>query len=324
MIVFGSIAFERGCDSAYLRGVPIAFIVVWSSGFIAAKYGVDAAPPLGLLTLRFVLAVPVAVLLALRVPGWREAPLARLALVGVLLQGVQFGAAYSGLALGVHPALGSLIMLGLAPVVTTALSSWSGAERVGARTWALLAAGVLGVTVSLLPTLGEAHAGPAIALVVLGMLGLAGGTVLQKRWVGAADPRVSVATQLVAGCFVLAPIAFVSGQLSLEPSRELFLSAAWLAWPLSIGGMWLLIALLRRHDASIVGALLLAVPAVTAVMSLVILGDAIAPVSAVGLAVATAAVVKLVRPAPRERSADRRWRSRAALSRRTSYTPGPR
>jgi drug/metabolite transporter (DMT)-like permease len=311
-------------DSAYLHGVPIAFIVLWSSGYIAAKFGVDSAPALGLLTLRFLLAVPVAVLLALRVPNWREAPLGRLALVGVLLQGVQFGAGYSGLALGVHPALGSLIMLGLSPIVTTALSSWSGAERVGPRTWALLALGLLGVVISLEPTLGEADAGPAIGFVVLGMLGLAGGTVLQKRWVGKADPRVSVATQLVAGMVVLTPLAVVSGQLSLEPSAKLVLSAAWLAWPLSIGGTWLLVALLHRHDASIVGALLLAVPAVTALMSVVILGDALAPVSALGLAVATAAVVKLVRPAPRVRSADRRWRSRFAPLRRTSYTPDPR
>lgn len=315
---------NEGRDSAYLDSVPIAFIVLWSSGYIAAKYGVDSAPALGLLTLRFVLAVPVAVLLALRVPNWREAPLARLALVGVLLQGLQFGAAYSGLALGVHPALGSLIMLGLSPIVTTALSSWTGAERVGGRTWALLAVGLVGVAVSLVPTLGEADAGPAIGLVALGMLGLAGGTVLQKRWVGTADPRVSVATQLVAGLVVIAPVAAAAGQLSLTPSTELFLSAAWLAWPLSVGAMWLLVALLQRHDASIVGALLLAVPAVTAVMSAVILGDALAPISALGLAVATAAVVKLVRPAPRERSAYRPWRSRVALARQTSYTRGPR
>jgi drug/metabolite transporter (DMT)-like permease len=304
--------------------VPLAFIVLWSSGYIAATFGVDSAPALGLLTLRFALAVPVAVLLALRVPNWRDAPLARLALVGVLLQAVQFGAAYSGLALGVHPALGSLVMLGLSPVVTTALSAWTGAERVGRRTWALLGLGVVGVMVSLLPTLGEADAGPAIGFVLLGMLGLAGGTVLQKRWVGKADPRVSVATQLVAGLVVLAPIAAASGQLSLHPSVELALSAAWLAWPLSIGGTWLLVALLHRHDASVVGALLLAVPAVPALMSVAILGDALSPVSALGLAMATAAVVKLVRPVPRERSAYRRWRSRVAPSRRTSYTPDPR
>src|ERR1700749_1794895 len=115
--------------------MPLAFVVLWSSGYIAAAYGVDAAEPLGLLTLRFVLALPVAWLLAVRVEGWRRAPLARLALVGLLLQGVQFGAAYSGFALGVHPALASLIMLGLSPVVTTALASWTGAERVRGRTW---------------------------------------------------------------------------------------------------------------------------------------------------------------------------------------------
>jgi drug/metabolite transporter (DMT)-like permease len=293
--------------------VPFVFVVLWSSGYIAAAYGVDAAPPLGLLTLRFALALPVALVVATRVPGWRNAPLARLALVGVLLQGVQFGAAYSGLALGVHPALASLIMLGLSPVVTTALATWTGAERVRGRTWALLALGVAGVGLSLLPTLGSADAGAAIGLVFLAMLGLACGTVLQKRWVGAADPRVSVGVQCLAGAAVITPVAAFAGELTLTPSWELALSAAWLAWPLSIGATWLLVALLKRHDASIVAALLLAVPAVTALLSFVILGDAIATVSVVGLAIATAAVVKLVRPAGAESSLPRPWRSRAAV-----------
>lgn len=303
--------------------MPIAFVLLWSSGYIAAAYGVDAAPPLGLLTLRFLLAVPFAIALALRVPGWRQAPLLRLALVGVLLQGVQFGAAYSGFALGVHPALASLVMVGLSPVVTTALATWTGAERPAARTWALLGVGVLGVALSLAPTLGEADAGPAIGLVVVGMLGLAGGTVLQKRWVGAADARVSVAAQLVAGVVVILPVAAAAGQLRLTPSWELALSAAWLAWPLSIGAMWLLVGLLRRHDASLVASLLLAVPAVTALMAVVIRGEGLSAISAAGLAVATGAVVRLVTPAPRGRSAGRPWRSRLAL-RRTSYTPDPR
>src|SRR5262249_16734390 len=100
--------------------MPLVFVVLWSSGYIAAACGVAAAQPLGLLTVRLVLAVPVAWAIASRVDDWRRAPLARLALVGLLLQGVQFGAAYSGFALGVHPALAALIMLGLSPVVTTA------------------------------------------------------------------------------------------------------------------------------------------------------------------------------------------------------------
>src|SRR5205823_2694609 len=146
--------------------------------YIAAAYGVDAAEPLGLLSLRFLLAAPVAIPLALRVPGWREAPLARLALVGLLLRAVRFGAAYSGFALGVHPALASLIMLGLSPVVTTALATATGAERSDPRRWGLLALGVAGVALSVAPTLGEADAGAGIGLVAIGMLGLAGGTVL--------------------------------------------------------------------------------------------------------------------------------------------------
>jgi drug/metabolite transporter (DMT)-like permease len=323
MIGPASIVLELRLVLPHPGDLAILFVILWSSGYIAAAYGVDAAAPLGLLSLRFLLAAPVAIPLALRVPGWRAAPLARLALVGLLLQGVQFGAAYSGFALGVHPALASLIMLGLSPVITTALATASGAEQSDPRRWALLAVGVAGVALSLAPTLGDAHAGGAIALVALGTLGLAGGTVLQKRWVGATDPRVSVAVQLSAAVVVILPLAALAGQLDVRPSWELAESAAWLAWPLSIGGTWLLVSLLRRHDASNVAALLLAVPAVTALLSAPILGDALSPLSVAGLAVATAAVVQLVRPARRARSAGRPWRSRSALP-RTSCTPDPR
>jgi hypothetical protein len=117
------------------------------------------ADPLPLLAARFTLASLVAVPAALRHGRWHGVPVARLAVVGVVLQVVQFGGVYGGFALGVPAALAALVMLGLSPLVTTALAVGSGQERGDARLWTGLAAGLAGVAISLTPELGSAEVG---------------------------------------------------------------------------------------------------------------------------------------------------------------------
>jgi len=273
----------------------VVFVLLWSSGYVVGALGVEVATPLALLTVRFAIALVLAVPLALRVPGWREAPFGRLAVVGLLLQGVQFAGVYGGLSLGVPAEISALVVLGLAPVATTALVALSGMERPTGRIWALLALGVAGVALSVAPDLGGAQVGAGVGLTVLGMLGLAGGTVLQKRWVGEADPRVAVATQIVAATAVLVPVAVVTGQLQVDPWVQLGWTVAWLAWPLSIGATILFVRLLARYAASTTSTLLLVVPAVTAVESALVLGERLHPLSLVGMALTVAAVAAVVR-----------------------------
>jgi drug/metabolite transporter (DMT)-like permease len=278
-----------------------AFVALWSSGYVVGALAIEVADPLPLLAARFAAAALLAVPLALRHGRWRGAPLGRLAAVGLLLQVVQFGGIYGGFALGVPAALSALVMLGLSPLVTTGLAVTSGQEHGDARLWSGLAIGVAGVAISLAPELGSARAGVGIGLTLLGMLGLAGGTVLQKRWVGAADPRVSVATQSVVGATLLVPAAVVLGG-HIDLGVQFVLSAGWLAWGMGVGTLMLLVRLLRGHAASSVAALLLLVPPVTAVGSAVALGQALHPASLAGMAVAIVGVGAVLR---RERPAHR-------------------
>src|SRR6185503_3746040 len=107
-----------------MRDRPLlpTFVLLWSSGYVIGALAIQVADPLPLLAARFVLASLVAVPLALRHGRWRGAPLGRLAVAGILLQVVQFGGVYGGFALGVPAALSALVMLGLSPLVTTALA----------------------------------------------------------------------------------------------------------------------------------------------------------------------------------------------------------
>ena len=247
-----------------MRDRPLlpTFVLLWSSGYVVGAVAIQVADPLPLLAARFVLASLVAVPLALRHGRWRGAPIARLAVAGILLQVVQFGGVYGGFALGVPAALSALVMLGLSPLVTTGLAVAIGKERGDTRLWAGLAVGLLGVAISLAPELGSARVGVGIAVTLLGMLGLASGTVVQKHWAGAADVRVAAAVQSVTGAALVLPAVAVFGG-RLDVSRQLVLSLGWLAWGMGIVTLLLLVHLLRGHAASTVGALLLVVPAVT-------------------------------------------------------------
>jgi drug/metabolite transporter (DMT)-like permease len=206
-------------------------------------------------------------------------------LLGVLLQVVQFGGVYGGFALGVPAALSALVMLGLSPLVTTALAVAMGQERADARLWAGLAIGVAGVAISLAPALGSARVGAGVAVTVLGMLGLSIGTVLQKRWAAGTDTRVSAAVQNLTGALLVAPAVAVFGG-RFDVSARLVLSVGWLG--LGMGALTLMVwvHVVRRRAASSVAALLLVVPGLTALASAPALGQALHPASLAGMLVA--------------------------------------
>jgi drug/metabolite transporter (DMT)-like permease len=160
------------------------------------------------------------------------------------------------------------------------------------------------------------------------MLGLAGGTVLHKRWSAGADPRVSAAAQSVTGAVVMAPVLAIFGG-RYEVGTRLVLSIGWLGLGMGMGmvTMLVLVSLLARLEASRVSALLLIVPAVTALASAPVLGEPLHPVTLLGMAVSMAGVGIAIRsgetPSPsRARSAVARWR---APSRRCTpaYAGGP-
>jgi drug/metabolite transporter (DMT)-like permease len=276
------------------RLVLPVFIALWSSGYVVGALAIEVADPLPLLAARFALAAAVAVPLALRGARWRGAPFGRLAVVGLLLQVVQFGGIYGGFALGVPAALSALVMLGLSPLVTTGLAVASGQERADGRLWAGLAIGVVGVAISLAPELGTARVGIGTAVTLLGMLGLAGGTVLQKRWVGAADPRVAVAVQSVTGAAVTLPAAAVLGG-TFDVGVQLMLCIAWVGCGMGIATLLAFVNVLRHHAASTLAALLLVVPAVTAIASAVVLGETLHPASVGGMLVAIVGVGAVLR-----------------------------
>src|SRR3954453_6250167 len=90
--------------SGLLSLMPGLFVILWSTGFIGAKYGLPYAEPLTFLALRFAIVAIVMLVASLLLGaawpiGWRG--IAHIALVGILIQAIYLGGVFYGIAHGV-------------------------------------------------------------------------------------------------------------------------------------------------------------------------------------------------------------------------------
>ena len=114
--------------------MPLAFVLIWSTGFIVAKFAAGHAPPLTFLAWRFGAAIVVmgAFAWATRAPWPRQLLLwLHVAVAGLLLQALYLGGVWFAVARGV-PAGVSALIVGAQPLATAALAFTVG-ERVVLR-----------------------------------------------------------------------------------------------------------------------------------------------------------------------------------------------
>ena len=174
-----------------------AFVLVWSSGYIAGPYGVEAMSPLMLVAVRFVLAAAIAWALARALRGplrVSRVDAVRIGLSGFVLNGVQFAAMYLAFDAGLGATLASL-MHSLSPVLTALLAAVFLRERLTPLQVVGFVVGVGGVLLVLGPDVDEAGGVVGIVCGVISVLGLSVGT-LGQRWIGdAPDPLWSATIQ---------------------------------------------------------------------------------------------------------------------------------
>ena len=86
-----------------LRAMPVVFVLIWSTGFIVARYGMPHAPPMGFLAWRYTLSVlAFAVWVKLAGAAWPQgrAQYGHLAVTGVLMHAGYLGGVWASVKLG--------------------------------------------------------------------------------------------------------------------------------------------------------------------------------------------------------------------------------
>src|SRR5882757_6793828 len=141
---------EPSLERLTVLAAPGLFIILWSSGFIGAKYGLPYAEPFTFLTIRMI--VVVALLAVLVAVGCLVRPLARPSgtvighniISGVLVHGCYLGGVFIAIVSGLPTGLVALIV-SLQPVLTSTVANRLLGERVTPLQWTGLALGVVGV-----------------------------------------------------------------------------------------------------------------------------------------------------------------------------------
>ncbi|HEY5799518.1 MAG TPA: DMT family transporter [Burkholderiaceae bacterium] len=284
-----------------LQFMPGAFVLLWSTGFIVAKFGLPFAPPFTFLSLRFlcVLAVLLPLVALVRAP-WPPAGQARhIALAGILLHAGYLGGVWSAIKLGMPAGISALIV-GMQPLLTAFSAPLIG-EAVTRRQWLGLVLGFCGVALVVSNKLnGQGMDAVSLLFCVGGLLSITMGTLYQKRHCPQFDLRTGTVIQFGASLAVLLPLSFLFEGLDWRFStvhwNATFIAAlSWSVLAMSIGAIFLLFALIRRSAATAVSSLMYLTPPTTAVMAWLCFGEALGVAGIAGMALALVGVMFVVK-----------------------------
>ncbi len=284
---------------ASLPVVPAAaFVLVWSSGYIAGPYGVQGMSPLSLVAWRFILAAAIVAVLArvLRGPLRVDRGEAiRIAIAGFVMNGVQFGAMYLAFDAGLGATIGALLH-SLSPVLTAVLAGLLLRERLTRVQVLGFVVGVAGVLIVLGPDIDAAGGAVGVGFAVVAVLALSLGT-LGQRWIGhGPDPLWSAAIQFgVSGPPMLVLALLLEGTDPVIDARRTAIALTYLALVNSIAGLVLLGVLVRRRGAGAAASVFFLMPPVTAVMAWLVLGETLTLREGIGLLIAVVGVAAATR-----------------------------
>jgi drug/metabolite transporter (DMT)-like permease len=283
---------------ALARAMPIVFVLIWSTGFIVARYGMPHAPPMKFLALRYILSVACFLVWAwLARAAWPKdrRQLMHLALTGVLMHAGYLGGVWAAVKAGMGAGLAALLV-GLQPVLTAIWISTRGGA-VAPRQWAGLALGLVGLLLVVWQKLGLGEVHPLnLAFAGGALLSITAGTLYQKRFVTPCDVRTANLVQLAAAFVVTLPLALLE-QESVRWTGEMMGAMAWSVLVLTLGGSSLLYLLIQRGAATAVTSLLYLVPPTTALMAWVLFSEPITLPAIAGMALTAVGVSLVVRPA---------------------------
>ena len=269
------------------------FVLLWSSGAIFSRWGLDHASPFVLLALRFGVALAFLSLLGWHERAWLPAPgtRAQVAGTGLLLVGGYSCTYFLALDQGLTPGALATI-LGVQPIATLLLQE----RRAPALCWLGLALALIGLVLVVLDSLLRARvsvAGVAWALAALGCITL--GTMAQKR---IAQPPARVLPLQCAVALALCVALLPTQAPRFDPHPMLALSVLWLGAVISVGATVLLYRLLRAGNLVNVTSLFYLVPGGTALLDWWLLGNRMAPLALLGLGLVVAGLVLVFHARP--------------------------
>lgn len=278
------------------RLAPAIFVLLWSTGWVVAKFGAIVSEPLTFLSIRYLTAAVLfgGLCLASGVSWPRDGRTVLHALVsGAFLHGLYLGAVWWAIGESVPAALSSIIAA-LQPLMTALAAPFVIGERLSLQQKLGLGLGFLGVLLAVLPKFFGAGAAemPAFAIVVnmLGMAAVTYGTIYQKQHLQKGDIRAIATLQYIGALAVTFPFALGLESLHVDFGLAFLALLAWSVLGISMGAILLLLYLIRRGQVSRAASLIYLVPPIAALQAAAIFGEELTVPMILGTAIVVAGV----------------------------------
>ena len=282
-----------------IAAAPVVFVLLWSTGFIGARYGLPYIEPMTFLGVRMVFVVVILGVIA--VIGRAAMPsrpgIGHSLVAGFMVHGLYLGGVFFAISQGV-PAGVSALIPGLQPILTSTIANRFLGETVTRLQWLGLALGLAGVAL-VLHDRSLVTAGSTVGWIgsVVSLFGITLGALYQKRYCGRIDWRAGNLVQYAGAAVLFGCAAFAFEARVIHWSGELIFAIAWLVLVLSIAAVGLMYWLIRRSAATGFASLFYLVPAVTALMAYGLFGEKLDALSIAGMVVCAAGVLLVNRGA---------------------------
>ncbi|MGL5362585.1 MAG: DMT family transporter [Bosea sp. (in: a-proteobacteria)] len=280
-------------SSLFLRAMPLVFVLIWSTGWVAAGYAAPYADPLTFLSVRFgcaaILVAAFCVFSGATWPttwrGWFD-----VLLTGVLLHAIYLGSVWWAMRQGLPASISGLIAA-LQPILTALFAPWLLGERISLLRWGGILLGFLGIGLVLQPKLASVE--PAllwtvalpILVNVVGMVSVTAGSFYQKTHLASVDLRSTTALQYVGALLVTLPVAFLLEPMKITWNTTTVLVLGWSVIALSLGAIGLMLLMIRRGAVSRVATLIYLIPPTVAFEAWLLFGEKLSLVQLAGMAV---------------------------------------
>jgi len=297
----------RRADHPWLtQFAPLIFVVIWSTGFIGAKYGLPYAEPFIYLALRMVLACALMIGLVLLTRGVWPRNLNEVGIYatsGLLLHAGYLGGVFFAISKGMPAGLAALVV-GLQPILVAIFAQRTVGESVTSRQWLGLLLGFTGVAIVVLERMrsnGGMHGSTSLAAdiaIVIALLSATAGTIYQKKYGGQMPLASGTAIQYGATALVMFILAVLFETLEIDWNPRFIAALAWQVLVLSLLAVTLLMVLIRQHSVSRLSSYLYLVPPLTAIEAYFFFDEQITLAMIAGMAVVAVGVVLVVRAQP--------------------------
>lgn len=280
--------------------VPFVFVLLWSTGFIGAKYGLPYIEPFFMLLVRMlmtlVLFLGLILLFKARWPSTRQG--LHQMVSGTLVHAAYLGGVFAAIKWGM-PAGVAAIIVGLQPLLTALIGRLWLQQPLSRRQGAGLLLGLVGVVLVLG---GGQQFSPidvspaALAAALIALFGISVGTLYQKRFGAGVDLLTGSFYQYLATAAWMALLTFSSETQQVVWHVDLVLALLWLVLGISVLAILLLMYMIREGEAARVASYFYLVPPVTVLEAWLLFDERLTISALLGIVITVVGVYLVLRP----------------------------